>query len=112
MAERLIRRGAIVAVVIPGDFGKPRPALAVQTELYADLSTVLVCPLTSDLSVSGALRIRLEPSAENGLKAPSNIMLDKLTSVRRTRIRDEIGVVSSNVMEDVTRELALLMGLG
>ena len=112
MAEGLIPRGSIVAVAIPGDFGKPRPALVVQTQLYAELSTVLVCPLTSDLSASSALRIRIDPSPENGLKTPSHVMLDKLTAVRRSRIGEEIGTVGPNVMEDVGRELALLIGLG
>jgi mRNA interferase MazF len=111
MAEGIIPRGAIVTVVIPGDFGKPRPALVVQTELYSELSTILLCPLTSDLS-GGALRIHMEPSAQNGLKVASDIMLDKVTSVRRSCIRDVIGTADAVLMEDVTRELALLIGLG
>ena len=64
------------------------------------------------VAIPGDLRIRLDPSEGNQLKAPSHIMLDKLTAIRRTRVGEVIGKVDTSVMDDVTRELALLIGLG
>lgn len=112
MAEGIIRRGSIVAVIIPGDFGKPRPAVVIQADLFTELETVLVCPLTSDLSTVSSLRPELAPSVTNGLLLTSQIMLDKLTAIRKSRIRNVIGKADDDLMRRVSRELALLIGLG
>ena len=70
-----MRRGDLVTVALRGDAGKPRPALVVQAdELFADLPTVVVLPLTSMLADLSLTRVTLEPTEANGLRAPSQVM--------------------------------------
>ena len=70
-------RGDLVTLAINGDYGKPRPALIIQSDEYADLDSVTVLRLTSDVDDQHMLRVTVVPSAENGLKLRSQIMIDK-----------------------------------
>jgi mRNA interferase MazF len=108
-----MRRGAFVLAAVPGDFGKPRPALVVQSPLYAGLPSVALCPLTSDLRDDApTLRILVLPNAQNGLLIPSQIAIDKLTTVSITRLRDVIGRADETLMQQVTRSLAVFLEIG
>jgi mRNA interferase MazF len=108
----LMRRGDIVTVAIKGDAGKPRPALVVQAdELFGDLPTVVVLPLTSALADLPLTRVNLEPSAANGLRAASQIMVSRPQSALREKIGGVIGRADDAAMLDVSRKLALLLGL-
>jgi mRNA interferase MazF len=111
MAGDVIRRGSVVIVVIPGDFGKPRPAVVIQADIFSDLDSVLVCPLTSDLSIKSALRLEVALTEENGLRLTSQIMLEKLSAVRKGRIGAVIGQIDSAIMDLAAREIAVLIGL-
>lgn len=111
MAGEVIRRGSVVTVVIPGDFGKPRPAVVIQADIFSDLASVLVCPLTSDLSTKSRLRVEVALSEENGLRMTSQIMLEKVTAVRKGRIGAVIGQVDPVIMDLAAREIAVLIGL-
>ena len=111
MAGDVIRRGSVVIVVIPGDFGKPRPAVVIQADIFSDLDSVLVCPLTSDLSSKSALRIEVALTEENGLRLTSQIMLEKLSAVRKGRIGAVIGQIDSDIMDVAARKIAVLIGL-
>jgi len=73
-----MRRGDVVTVAAADDYGKPRPAVIVQTDAFPDRhASVIVCQMTSDLTDAPAFRITLEPSAENGLRVTSQVMADK-----------------------------------
>lgn len=74
-----MRRGDLVTVVLPGEFGKPRPAVVIQSDDHPGLATILVCPLTSMLIDAPAFRMEVRPAPENGLRLPSQVMLDKLS---------------------------------
>jgi mRNA interferase MazF len=105
-----MRRGDFVLAAVPGDYGKPRPALVVQSSLYAGLPSVALCPLTSDLRDDApTLRILVQPNQENGLLMPSQIAVDKLTTVSITRLRDVIGRADETLMLQVTRSLAVFV---
>lgn len=69
-----------------GDFGEPRPALVIQAHQFVEHATVTVLPTTSMLVVAPLLRITVQPSAENGLLKPSQVMVDKAMTVRRWRL--------------------------
>ena len=89
-----MRRGDIVTVAIKGDAGKPRPALVVQAdELFGDLPTVVVLPLTSALADLPLTRVNLEPNAANGLRAASQVMVSRpqFRASREDRRRDRAG---------------------
>ncbi|EKZ6383129.1 type II toxin-antitoxin system PemK/MazF family toxin [Klebsiella pneumoniae] len=73
-----------MTVSLQGDYGKPRPALIVQSDLLTDLESVVLCPVTSDLR-NAAFRVTVEPNPANGLRALSQVMVDKLSTLPRTK---------------------------
>nr|WP_158807719.1 type II toxin-antitoxin system PemK/MazF family toxin [Beijerinckia sp. L45] len=107
-----MRRGHIVVVATQGDAGKPRPALVVQSDLFAPLPSVAICPITSTLREdSELLRVDIEATSKNGLRLPSQISVDKMTTVRRDKIGGIIGDVDDATILRVNRALAVLLGL-
>lgn len=95
-----------------GDFGKPRPALIIQSDRFADTGTVTVLLVTSTDVEAPLLRVLVQPDAENGLIQPSWVMIDKAMSVKRERIGRVIGRVRDETMLTVTRNLAVFLGMG
>ena len=104
-------RGDLVTVAMQGDFGKPRPALVIQADQFNEHATVTVLPLTSALVAAPLLRITIEPSTENGLQKPSQVMLDKAVTVKRDKIGAAFGRIDANVMVEVDRCLAVFLGI-
>lgn len=80
-----------MTVSIADDYGKPRPALIVQSDLFAAVPSVTLLPLTSELIDAPLLRIALEPTSANGLRQLSHVMVDKAITVPRSRIGAVIG---------------------
>ena len=75
-----MKRGDVVIVVAPGEFGKPRPAVIVQADELGDRSTsIIVCPLSSAVARAGRIRPVIEPTPANRLRERSQIMTDKIT---------------------------------
>jgi len=70
-------RGDFVTIAMQGDFGKPRPALVIQADQFSEHATVTVLPVTSTLIAAPLFRMTVQPSAENGLRKPSQVMVDK-----------------------------------
>lgn len=106
-----IRRGDLVTIVTSGDYGKPRPALVVQADLFADYPSITVLRLTTDLYDTPSLRIPVQPSKRTGLKKPSQIMIDKAITVPREKIGQRIGTVDDETLLAVNRALAVFLGL-
>jgi mRNA interferase MazF len=108
-----MKRGDVVTVAAAGDYGKPRPAVVVQTDLLNDThASVVVCLVTSTLLEAPLLRLTVEPSPRNGLRERSQIMADKLVTVRREKIGARIGVLEEETMLGLSRALAFVMGIG
>jgi mRNA interferase MazF len=105
-----MRRGDLVTVAMPGDFGKPRPALVVQSDLFDVTGTVTVLLLSSSLVDAPLIRLTVQPSAINGLRKPSQIMVDKAMSVRRDRLGEPFGRLDDETLLAVGRSLALFLG--
>ncbi len=107
-----MNRGDIVIAVARGDYGKPRPALIVQSDLFNTThASVLVCLLTTDLIDAPLFRLPLLPTPANGLREPSQIMVDKLLALSRDRIRERIGAADDETLLSLNRALALMLGL-
>jgi mRNA interferase MazF len=107
-----VRRGELVTVALPGDYGKPRPAVVVQADLFNEThASVTVAPVTSTLVNAPLFRLAVEPSPRNGLRALSQVMIDKLTTVRRERIGATIGDLEPDTLTRVNRALALWLGI-
>jgi mRNA interferase MazF len=107
-----ITRGDVVLMVVPSDLGRPRPGIVVQAdELTADFSTILVCPVSSDLQERLLVRPLIEIAPENGLRLRSQIMTDKLVALRRDRVRRIIGRIDAETSERLDSALLLVLGL-
>lgn len=105
-----MKRGQLVTIAIPGDYGKPRPALIVQSGLFDAHPSITVLPVTSELRDAPLFRIQVEPSDENGLRKPSQVMVDKPQTIARGRIGKTIGRLDEPTMLAVNRALAVFLG--
>lgn len=106
-----MRRGDIVTVAAPGDFGKPRPALVIQSDLFDALPSITLCLVTSTLRDTPIFRITVDPSAANGLQRVSQIQVDKILTVARERIGGVIGRLDDATLLKVNRSLAVFVGI-
>jgi mRNA interferase MazF len=107
-----VKRGDVVLRVAPGDLGKPRPGVIVQgDELGANTTTVLICPMSSDEQESPRLRPIIEPITGNGLRIRSQVMTEKVTPVRRKRVRRVLGSLDPSTLELIDRALLIVLGL-
>ena len=102
-------RGDVVTVALPGDYGKPRPALIIQAAGFTEHPTVTVLPITSHRVEAPLLRIDIGP--ECGVERPSQIQIDKAQTPRRERIGAVIGRVDDATLRAVGRNLAVFLGL-
>jgi mRNA interferase MazF len=107
-----MRRGDVVTVAATGDYGKPRPAVIVQTDaLPAEHASVVICQMTSECSDAPDFRITIEPTATNGLRVRSQVMADKPVTIRRERIGREVGRLDDKDIARLNIALAFVMGL-
>jgi mRNA interferase MazF len=107
-----MRRGDVVTVAATGDYGKPRPAVIVQTDAFPEShASVVVCQLTSELAEAPDFRITVDPKPENGLRLTSQVMADKPVTIRRERIGRKIGRLGSQDMARLGTALAFVLGL-
>ena len=106
-----MRRGDLVTIALQGDYGKPRPALVVQSDLFNEHPSVTILPVTSELCETPLFRVRLEPTSTNGLHMASDVMVDKAQSVARERIGEVFGHVGEEDMLAVSRSLAVFLSV-
>jgi mRNA interferase MazF len=104
-------RGDLVTIATQGDFGKPRPALVVQANQFSEHSSLTVLPVTSTLVAAPLLRVTIQPSAENGLQKPSQVMVDKALTVKRDKVGPAFGRIEAEAMVEVERCLAVFLGI-
>lgn len=105
-----MKRGDIVTVSLPGDYGKPRPALIIQSDLFNEHPSVTVLPVTSHLRETPIFRITIEPSKENGLNKISQVMIDKAHTVNKEKVGKTFGKIDSKTLLIIDRALALFLG--
>lgn len=106
-----MRRGDLVTIALQGDFGKPRPALIVQSDHFDAHPTVAVLLVSGALVASPLLRVTVEPDELNGLRARSQIMVDKAMTVMRGKVGPAFGALGQDRMLEVERCLALFLGI-
>jgi mRNA interferase MazF len=107
-----VKRGDVVLLVVPSELGRPRPGVIVQAnEFNKELSTVFICPITSDLQEKLPLRPIIEAEPSTGLRLRSQIMTDKMVALRHDRIRRIIGRIDSETSERLDRALLVVLGL-
>lgn len=106
-----MKRGDLVVVSAAGDYGKPRPAVVIQSDLLATTDSVLVALLTTTLVDAPLYRLGVEPGPANGLKATSQVMVDKIVAMPRRRCGQVIGRLDPAAMVAINAMLSVVIGL-
>lgn len=104
-------KGDGVPVALQGDFGKSRPALVIQVNAFSEHTSATVLPITGTLLAAPLLRVTLQPSAENGLHKPSQVMVDKLMTVKRDKLGPAFGRIDADALLEIERCLAVFLGI-
>jgi mRNA interferase MazF len=106
-----MKRGDLISVALPGDYGKPRPALVMQSDIFDHIHSVSVLPLTTDVVDAPDSRIAIFPTDDNGLRHISYVMIDKTSTIRRSKVGYVIGRIADDEMAIVTRAFARFFGV-
>jgi mRNA interferase MazF len=107
-----IKRGDVVICAAPGDYGKPRPAVVVQSDLFNSThSSVAVCLITSHLEDAPLFRIPVPAGRTTGLTLDSQVMIDKVIAIPRNRITGRAGAVAACLLKEVDNALRLWLEL-
>ena len=106
-----MKRGDIVTISAQGDYGKPRPAVVVQSDALNAADSVLVALFTSAVTDAPLYRLTVEPAAANGFKAVSQVMVDKILAYPRAKCGPAIGHLSGTDMLVLNTMLSVMIGL-
>ena len=106
-----VRRSDLVTIALPGDYGKPRPALVVQADAFSGLNSATILRVTSEVHEFPLFRITVEPTKQNGLARRSQVMIDKAATVPKAKIGQRIGRLEGDKMRAVNAALARFLGL-
>ena len=108
-----MRRGDVVLAATPGDFGKPRPAVVTQSGIFNETHpSVVMCPLTTFRVEAPLFRITVEPTEDNGLRRSSQVMVDKITTVAKSKVGKRIGRLDDEDIVRLNRAIVVFFGLG
>jgi mRNA interferase MazF len=105
-----VRRSDLVTVAMPGDYGKPRQALVIQADQFSEVDSVTVVFITGTITAAPML-LTVEPTSDTGLRKSSQIMVDKLMTVRRERVGEPFGRLDVETMLALNRSVELFLGL-
>jgi mRNA interferase MazF len=106
-----LKRGDVVLVVFQGELGKPRPGVIVQADELDVLASTIVCPMSSHIDTANRMRPVIVPSVQNGLRVPTQIMTDKLNTLRHDRVKRIIGKLDSEACRRLNSALLMVLGL-
>jgi mRNA interferase MazF len=107
-----MKRGEIWTVAGGAAYaGKPRPAVIVQDDRFDATSSIVVCPLTTDVTPAPMFRLPVSPGARTGLREPCRLMVDKLTAVPKVRLGKRIGALESSEVKALNRAVFVFLGL-
>ena len=106
-----MRRGDFVTIAMQGDFGKPRPALIIQSDQFNEHASMTVLLVSSALVEAPLLRITVQPDPENGLQKPSQVMVDKAMTVKKDKLGEAFGHLNAEGMLEIERCLAVFLGI-
>jgi mRNA interferase MazF len=106
-----MNRGDFVTIAVQGDFGKPRPALVIQSDQFNEHVTVTVLLVSSTLVDAPLFRVTVQPNATNGLQKPSQVMVDKAMTVKKDKLGPPIGAADAQTLLEIGRCLAVFLGI-
>ncbi len=106
-----MRRGEIWTAAGSGYVGKPRPVVIIQDDRFDATSSVTVCALTTDPIEAPLFRVPVTPDETNGIRDPSNLMVDKITTVPRTKFGEKIGRLGDDDIVRLGRAVVVFLGI-
>jgi mRNA interferase MazF len=107
-----MKRGEVWTVAGGGDYaGKPRPGVIVQDDSFDATASVTLCAFTSDPTEAPLIRLPVAPSETNGLRTRSSLMVDKLTTVPKTRLGRKLGRLDDQDIVRLNRSMMVFLGL-
>jgi mRNA interferase MazF len=107
-----VKRGDIWTVAGGPDYaGKPRPALILQDDAFDATASITICPFTTHAVDAPLMRLPIDPSEQNGLRASSQLMIDKITTVSKKKLETRAGRLSDEDIVRVNRAVLVFLGL-
>ncbi len=106
-----MKRGDVITVALSGDYGKPRPAVIVQSNTLTQTESVLVCLITSLPVDAAAFRLSIPENSETGLKQRSFVMTDKIVAAKREKCGKIIGRLDSATILALNQLLMFVLGV-
>ncbi|MGL5850561.1 MAG: type II toxin-antitoxin system PemK/MazF family toxin [Phycicoccus sp.] len=107
-----MRRGDIRIAAARGAYtGKPRPVVIVQDDRFDATASVTVCPLTTSTVEAPLFRLPVEPTETTGIREPSQVMVDKVTTMPRIGIGEQVGRLGDADLVRLDRALLVFLGL-
>ena len=106
-----MKRGEIWTISGSGYAGKPRPAVIVQDDRFDATASLTICAFTTDATEAPLFRLAIEPDSQNGLRRASRLMVDKITTVPKSRLGECIGRLPTPELVRLNRALAVFLGL-
>ena len=107
-----MKRGEVWTVSGGADYaGKPRPAVILQDDVFDSTSSITICPLTTHGVEAPLLRLPVVASERNGLRAASQLMIDKITTVSKTKLETRVGRLSDEDVVRLNRAVLVFLGL-
>ena len=107
-----MQRGDIWTVSGGRDYaGKPRPVVIVQDDSFDMTYSVTICAFTTDTTDAPLFRLAVEPNERNGLRSPSRLMVDKITTVAKSKVGERIGRLDDEDVVRLNRAMMVFLGL-
>jgi mRNA interferase MazF len=95
----------------PDYAGKPRPAVILQDDAFAGTASITLCPFTTQLVEAPLMRLAVDPTKQNGLNATSQLMVDKITTVSKSKLQKRVGTLAEEDMIRLNRAVLVFLGL-
>ena len=107
-----MKRGDVWTVAGDGEYaGKPRPVVILQDDRFDTTNSVTICGLTTDPTEAPLFRLPITPSEMNGLRSHCRLMVDKITTVRRSRLGTLVGRLADEDMLRLNRAVVVFLGI-
>ena len=90
---------------------KPRPMVIVQDDRFDDTDSITTCSFTTDPTEAPLFRLVVEPDAQNGLRAVCRLMVDKITTVPKAKLRTQIGRLADQDIVRLNRAILVFLGI-
>ena len=107
-----MKRGEIWTVAGGKDYaGKPRPVVIIQDDRFDGTASVTVCAFTTDPTDAPLFRLPIEPTEQNGLRSPCRLMVDKITTVHKSKVGPFLGTLDDESIVRLNRVIVVFLGL-